>query len=339
MTDHDDLERALRAHLDRRAPSPPVGLLDGLLRQTAALPQRRVLTFAGLAGWGAGLAAAAILLVAALALRSGLPGPSTPPGAHTSPSASAAESLTTITVPSPVHEKAIMLQAQDVMSARLRALGIGNFTAAAGDDLTFSFILPPSVDQADVDTVLNAPGDIEWLAWSEAPWPVEGDAVREDVFPLFDASDQILSATVRPASGGSPEGVVVSLGPVAWEAIAAYTSAHVGEPALPLAMDGTVLTSPTIHAPITGGDIIITAGIDGPISTQALAAILSSGPLPAAWTATSEIGVHVSCQPESCPTGRVLIEIGSTAWEAQDANGTALTLADSAVQLRNVSQP
>jgi hypothetical protein len=51
-------------------------------------------------------------------------------------------------------------------------------------------------------------------------------------------------------------------------------------------------------------------------------------------TPIPEVGVHVSCRPESCPDGRVLIEIGSTAWEAQDADGTALAPADSPVDVR-----
>ena len=51
-------------------------------------------------------------------------------------------------------------------------------------------------------------------------------------------------------------------------------------------------------------------------------------------TAIPEVGVHVSCRPESCPDGRVLIEIGSMAWEAQDTDGTALAPAASPVEVR-----
>lgn len=51
-------------------------------------------------------------------------------------------------------------------------------------------------------------------------------------------------------------------------------------------------------------------------------------------TMSPEIGVHVYCRPESCPDGHVLIEIGSMAWEAQDADGTALAPAESAVEVR-----
>lgn len=286
MTGHDDLERRLPDYLEGRAPTAPAGLLNDLLRQTVDLPQRRgVLTFANSAWWAVG--AAVVVLVAALALRSALPGPSVPPGGQASPSPSSEPSMTTITVSSPVHEKAIIVQATDVMSARLRTLGIGNFTSSgSGDNTTFSFVLPSSVDLADVRVVLTTQGDIEWLAWSAEPWPVEGDPVRQDVLPLFDASGQILSVTVRPASDGSPEGVVVSLGSLAADAIATYTSAHIGEPAMPLAMDGVILLSPTIQGAITGGDVLITLAEDAPISAEALSAIMASGPLPAAWTAS-----------------------------------------------------
>jgi SecD/SecF fusion protein len=83
-----------------------------------------------------------------------------------------------------------------------------------------------------------------------------------------------------------PEGceIHVTLGRVATEALAAYTSSHIGG-VMPLAMDGRILTSPTIQGAITGGDLVISfASQGGSISAAALAAILESGPLPTGWT-------------------------------------------------------
>jgi hypothetical protein len=303
MTGHDGLEKRLPGYLNRRAPTPPAGLLDDVLRQAAALPQRGSgLAFTGFAWWGVGAAAAAVLLVTALALRSALPGPSVP-GGQASPSSTAGQSMTTITVPSPDHDKAMMEQAATIMGERLRALGIGNFSAAAGDDLTFSFVLPPSVDPVDVSAVLSTPGVVEWLAWSEAPWPVEGGPVREGVLPLFDASDQILSASVQPAGAAGPDSVLVTVGTLAADAIGTYTSEHVGEPAMPLAMDGVILLAPTIQVPIMGGEVVITfpsALQDAPISPRAFAAILASGPLPAGWTTSAVPSRAIDC---GTPTG------------------------------------
>lgn len=80
------------------------------------------------------------------------------------------------------------------------------------------------------------------------------------------------------------------------------------------------------------------AGIAGVLGSALLAGCLgppsptaSLGPTP-----NPEVGVHVYCREEGCPDGRVLIEIGPTAWEAQDADGTALAPADSTVEVRIV---
>jgi hypothetical protein len=191
-------------------------------------------------------------------------------------------SMTTITIPAPGQDEAILERAEQVMAARLRALGITNFTATAGDDMTFMVAIPAAVDVADVEAVLNTRGDVQWLAWSDEPWPSEGDPVREGVPPLFGSAD-IASGAVQPAGVGSPGGVLVRLDPAAHGALETYTRAHVAEPALPVAMDGTILLSPIINSPIESGELLIGFADDGPISPEALVAILASGPLPAEW--------------------------------------------------------
>lgn len=62
-----------------------------------------------------------------------------------------------------------------------------------------------------------------------------------------------------------------------------------------------------------------------------LTACLSTTPSP---TVGPEVGVHIWCQPASCPDGRVLVEIGATAWEATNADGTALVPAETPVEVR-----
>ena len=198
------------------------------------------------------------------------------------PPPSAEQSMTTITVPAAVQDEAIIERAEAVMGARLRALGITNFAATAGDDLTFRFAIPASVDVADVEAVLNTRGDVQWLAWSEGPWPSEGDPVREGVRPLFGSTD-IASGAVQPAGPGSPGGVLVRLKPAAHDALERYTRVHIGEPALPVAMDDTILLSPAINSAIESGELVIGFADDASISPEALVAILASGPLPEAW--------------------------------------------------------
>jgi hypothetical protein len=288
MTGRDDLEQRLPGFLANRAPSPQPGLLEDLVRQTADLPQRRRgFLLAGIGWLVVGAAVAVAVLVAVVVFGNGLVQTPVAPGTHATPSATPAQGMTTISLPVPVQEKAIVEQAEMVFANRLKALGIGNFTASAGNDLRFTFLIPPSVNPADVDAVLHTAGRIEWLAWPDgAPTPNVGDPVPQGVLPLFDAASQITSVklTTGHTSPQVPE-VELTFGPVATEALATYTSSHVGRP-LPLALDGRILTAPIITSPLTGGDVIITTPSvpDPGLSAAALAAILKSGPVPSGWT-------------------------------------------------------
>jgi hypothetical protein len=292
MNSRDDLEQRLPSYFDRRAVQPPHGLLDDLLRESEAMPQRRSrFAFASFGWWAVGAAVAAMLLIAVVSLKPWLPAVQVGPGAHASPSQSTPPSVTTITVPIPVREKAIAERAATVFEDRLRALGLGNFTSAIGDEMTFSMTIPPSVNRADIDAVLHRVGEVEWLAWpDDLPPPSEGDPVPAGVLPLFDASDQIMSVSLHPGSvdtaAGEPPGVEVTFKPVASDALATYTASHLNRP-MPLAMDGKILISPTIQGAISSGDLFISMVPDGPISPAALAAILESGPLPQGWTTTN----------------------------------------------------
>lgn len=49
---------------------------------------------------------------------------------------------------------------------------------------------------------------------------------------------------------------------------------------------------------------------------------------------SAEAGVHLTCQPQRCPDGPVLIEIGSLAFEAEIADGTVLVPAETPVEVR-----
>jgi hypothetical protein len=289
MTGRDDLEGRLPGFLANRAPSPQPGLLEDLVRQTADVPQRRRGLMLASIGWlVVGAATALAVLVAVVVFRSGLVQTPGVPGTHATPTATPEQAMTTISLPVPVQEKAIVEQAEAVFANRLKALGIGNFTASAGNDLRFTFLIPPSVDPADVEAVLHTAGRIEWLAWPNgAPTPNVGDRVPQGVLPLFDAASQITSVklTTGHTSPQVPE-VELTFGPVGTEALATYTGSHIGQP-LPLALDGKILTAPIIQSPITEGDIIITApsvpDASG-LSAAALAAILKSGPVPSGWT-------------------------------------------------------
>jgi hypothetical protein len=210
-------------------------------------------------------------------------------GCATSPLPSSSATASTIVLPVPVREKAIAEEAEAVFGNRLKALGIGNFTASIGDDMRFTFVMPPSVDPADVNAVLHTAGVVEWLAWPDGtPAPNVGDAVPDGVLPLFDMASEIRSVTVTSTpTNGRPAGVEVTLSPAATQALSTYTTMHVNEP-LPLALDGQLVAVPIIMSPITAGDLFITTGGSGSepgsLSAAALGAILKSGPLPPAWS-------------------------------------------------------
>jgi SecDF, P1 head subdomain len=291
MTGRDDLEGLLRGFLAARAPSPQPGVLEASIRQTAGLPQRHQGRMVAGFGWPVvGAATAVALIVAVVVFGSGLVPRPIAPGTHATPSPTPepAPSATTISLPVSVQEKAIAEQAEAVFALRLQALGIGNIAASIGNDLRFTFIIPPSVDPADVVAVLHIAGRIEWLAWPDgAPTPNVGDPVPDNVLPLFDAASQITSVKLTTGHSVPPVSEVeLTLGPVAMQALATYTSSHVGKP-LPLALDGRILTAPVIESPITAGDLIITSPSvpdAGGLSAAALAAILKSGPVPDGWT-------------------------------------------------------
>ncbi|TMB85081.1 MAG: hypothetical protein E6J39_02155 [Chloroflexi bacterium] len=180
-------------------------------------------------------------------------------------------------------DKAHVDAAQAVLAKRLKSLGITNFTVAVGPVMQFSLIVPDSVDPKAVEAVLHARGVVGWLPWpSDKPAPVAGDRASPGATPLFDAT-QVVSVEPSTESSGQP-GIDIRLDPEATRALAIYSSKHVGEP-LPIILDGVVVTAPTVQSPIRDGHLLLTGpegDADG-IPFAALAAILASGPLPAAW--------------------------------------------------------
>jgi SecDF, P1 head subdomain len=304
MSGPDDLEQRLVTYLTSRAPTPPAGALEALLRQTSGQPQRRRRLAAAVAdtGWrGLGAAAAAAALIAVVAFGSGLVPSSFAPGAGVTPTPTL--SPTTIVLPVPIREKAIAAEAEAIFADRLRALGIGTFTASIGNDLRFTFVLPATVPAADVDAVLHTAGQLEWLAWPDGlPVPDVGHPVPAGIPVLFDQS-RIVSATVGSPRNQAPPALVVQLqlDATAASALADYTSAHIGGQDV-LALDGKVLAAPIIESQITSGDVAISwAPASASLSAAALVAILQSGPLPAGWITPCSVAGCPSLAPT--PTG------------------------------------
>ena len=169
--------------------------------------------------------------------------------------------------------------AMEVLGARLKALGIGTFSAGAGDWITYDLPTADLPEREVLDDVLHRRGVLSLLAWPAAgqPAPVEGDAVPAGMQSLVDPATAITSAEVVDQNGA--RGVNVVLSPAASAAVSEFTARHVNG-YMPLAMDGRILVSPIIQSQIDGGELLIQLTDDAPIDPAALAAILSSGPLP-----------------------------------------------------------
>ena len=188
----------------------------------------------------------------------------------------------TVSITVPVADKAVISAAEEVFTKRLTAIGITNFTITTGAVMTFNLSVPATFDAAIVDAVLHRVGLIEFVPWpSDSQPPNLDQPVPANYEPLFDAGAGIGAAEVTTDSSGV-SAVDITLSAVASEAVATYTKEHVGGQ-LPLVLDGFVLTAPIINSPITDGVIRLTAPDPAPIPLEALAAMITSGPLPAAW--------------------------------------------------------
>lgn len=193
-------------------------------------------------------------------------------------------SMTLLSIPVAVQtaDKAVMSAAADVLSARVRALGIGTFSSSIGAGIVFQIpVTDPSI-KPTLEAALKARGIVEFLPGGDNA-PAEGDPAPAGVAPIFDAGTQIRSATlVDDQSGG--KAVSIELGPDGTEALADYTTANVGK-AMLLVLDGVVIAAPIINEPLLDGKVQLTFAPDGAVPPAAIAAIMAAGPMPAGWAA------------------------------------------------------
>ena len=189
----------------------------------------------------------------------------------------------TLTVPVLIKDKAVISAAADVLSARLKRLGIGSFSVAIGDSMVFTLPAVPLPDQAKIRAAFGAHGSVVFLPLTSAAGaPPEGAPAPAGIAPLFDALGQVASAEVVQ-SNGAPA-LEIALGPAGTAALATYSKSHIGD-YLVVVLDGAVLFSPVPHDSLTDGrlEVSLPPSERLPYSLDVLAAILTSGPLPAGW--------------------------------------------------------
>lgn len=239
-------------------------------------------------GWSA-VAAAAVLVVVAVVVGN-LAGP-TRPGNR--PSATPAPSLDgqryfIVLAPAGLPSKPESSLAADVLNARMRALGVGNFTSAIGNAIQF---IVPSDGPADgsIRAVLRATGDVEFVPLPPADYPdgasnaIIGDPLPKDEPALF-GWEGILSVTLDDTRQ-SPA-ITISLKPAAKAAFADYSIAHTRE-TFAVVLDGQVALLPVINEPIPGGEISLSGASFDDGTFARTAAILVGGMLPEAWRGAS----------------------------------------------------
>jgi hypothetical protein len=282
--DDRELEARLRARLRRRfdgaelpATLRPV-LTDVPATAVRSLPRDRPLAW---------LAAAALIVAVVAGLGvNGWPGIGGPTATRTSePTASTGPSSRQYIVLPPegsVPSKASMSIATDVLSLRIRSIGIGTFSSAGGYAITFQ--LPPDVDDSLVRALLTATGELSFVPLPPEDYgsgkaaAVVGEPLPVDEPELF-GIEQIASSGVA-THDGVPASVHFDLRPIGADALQIYATGHVGE-TLAVLVDGRVRLLSVVQGPIDDGRLDL--GGPDPDALAVLAAVVSSGTLPEGW--------------------------------------------------------
>lgn len=287
--DDRDIEARLRSHLhatlDHAQPSPELvaGVRARLVPQPAALDGARVRALPSLR-WGGVLAAAAAVVVIVLAagglVRLPLAGAATP-----QPSVATTRDFIVLPPTAAVPTKPIASDATDVLMARLRALGFGNFSSAGGYGITFQLDEPAIATDDQVRAVLGAPGVVEFVPLPAADYadvrPTVGQPLPKPETPLF-GNDGVASVEATTDQQGQPA-LTIHLTPAAEGIFGDYTAGHVGE-SFAIVLDGKVASVPVIRSVITGGQVQVTGDPSTPgVFDPVTKAVLIGGPLPAAW--------------------------------------------------------
>ena len=187
--------------------------------------------------------------------------------------------------------------ARNILEKRVAGIGVSEpqvRTEVAGDGTQRIVVEVPGVSNPQqVRDLVGSTGQLQFID-PQGQTLTEGQDVKQlitdgTVRVLFDGS-QIESDTVAPdADRGGAIGVSFTLkdqGRTTW---CDFTTANVGKPG-PIALDGKVITTPTIQSAICGGQTIITVGrgADAEVQRTNLYNTLRFGALP---VSLSEAGV------------------------------------------------
>lgn len=290
--DDFELEARLRTHLHRRFDDAPLpsGLATNVSQAlgTAARP-------IGLAsptgrirlGWAA--VAAAIVIVTVIGVGKGLvvSGPAAVPSATPSAVPGALDrTFIVLPVNGTLVGKAESTLADSVLSARLRALGIGNFTSSGNEVLTFSVPVGGPSD-ASIRAVLAATGDVRIVPLPAADYGIGmrvatvGVSLPKDE-PALIGWDGI--ASIAGISSSGAQSLAITLKPAAAQAFDDYRASNAGE-SFAIVVDERVALLAPVDEQATSGQLTLLPPSDN--SFAETAAILIGGELPEAWRGAS----------------------------------------------------
>jgi hypothetical protein len=313
--DHRELETRLRTHLHRRFDdATPSRELTAGVQQILRTEPRGVrldeLRWRSLSlSWSVLGVAALVAILAVAAIRIGAVvgpgdrGSNVPPSPTVAPPAVRPFIVLPPFGSSPSKGESTL--AEDILSARLSALGFGNFTSGTGLAIEFEVPIEGSTD-ASIRNVLSATGDVEFVPLPAADYgdggltAVVGEPLPKDEPALF-GWDGIASVTIGD-DAQARRVLNIVLKPAARAAFATYTETHIGE-TFAVVIDGRVALLPMINEPITGGEIAISGGGESDDFEETMA-ILVGGMLPESW---AEPGVPILL-PEAHIVASVLRE-------------------------------
>lgn len=164
--------------------------------------------------------------------------------------------------------------ARGIIERRVAGIGVSEpqvRTEVGGDGSQRIVVEVPGVsDQNQVRELVGSTGQLQFID-PQGQQLVDG----QDITPLLEAGavrelfngGEIEPGSVAPTVQGNEIGVQFSLRPTGSDIWCAFTSANVNRPG-PIALDGEIITTPTIRSAICGGQTIITVGANTPANQQ-----------------------------------------------------------------------
>ena len=162
------------------------------------------------------------------------------------------------------------------IQARVNRIGLANFLVRTRSDAVIELDLPPMADPSGVRDLVEPTGNVAFVPIPEGTQLDTGERVPADLAPLF-GRDALSSVSLSTDTMGR-QAIDIVLNPAAAIELADWSRRNIGKQ-LAVTLDGTVLMAPVIQAPLEGGEVQISGGLDE-IEANRLVTILGLPSLP-----------------------------------------------------------